>query len=727
MKFNINKIKEQFNINKIKENFNINKIKENFNINKIKDKFDINKIIRTIILLLMTIFFWYSIILWLSITNKYNQTQNNIKEIKKVNDDNIIKFIKENALINIYSIANTAYMIDNKHTLKEYEDVLWKLTIFLMYDNNTWNYKNKIKDQILNNNGIDSILNIDNQTWMLSHYKEFINSDYVNSYLSSLIWTKIKLWNYKTKFNSSVIETLLQVMENLYVYELVFIENNLEKEKLKYQDIYNNYKYPYEKFLYYILLPSVNIWKNQFSWKINVDIFGSQYLSKASFIDLNLVKYWYDYFTSSYKWKFYQWEKNIIDNISIWEFSLSKENNLTELPIKLDFWLNDNKSFYWLISKLTSTSDQKNIMTTVEFTYYLWKNVKDNISNFIENNEKNLSTNKVKYNTKASVWKKYISNLLYKCIYEKGNFKKLNCWEIFGCNDSNLCSINDFSSNNIWSFKEEMLSYNIWQKFYDILKSTLADNSKYDFSKSFVRKYFLNWYDNIDSIDTLIWMRLYDCLIEDNYCNDIFIKGDDLYYWIKKTIIDFAWCANWKIDDICKYNFINKFETNYFIAYTMVDKLDILNNYTYLDRLKDIYKNMSWMLQIWEFEFKQQDNSFNKKDYIKYASTSSLWVYYNYISDKDVSDILNFIWKEKCSHVSNWATWDLDLAYNYIEWLKNNIYKDDVWALWVYNLNKILSIFEWLKKDYNNKTNLEKVLANLQAYRILQERWDCAN
>jgi len=54
-------------------------------------------------------------------------------------------------------------------------------------------------------------------------------------------------------------------MKELYVYELVFIEDNLEKDSLNYQKIYNSYKYPYEKFLSYIFLPSVNIWKNKFS------------------------------------------------------------------------------------------------------------------------------------------------------------------------------------------------------------------------------------------------------------------------------------------------------------------------------------------------------------------------------------------------------------------------------------------------------------------------------
>jgi len=38
-----------------------------------------------------------------------------------------------------------------------------------------------------------------------------------------------------------------------------------------------------------------------------------------------------------------------------------------------------------------------------EFTYYLWKNTKNNLNTFMENYEKNLSKNKIQYNKKATV------------------------------------------------------------------------------------------------------------------------------------------------------------------------------------------------------------------------------------------------------------------------------------------------------------------------------------
>jgi len=42
-------------------------------------------------------------------------------------------------------------------------------------------------------------------------------------------------------------------------------------------------------------------------------------------------------------------------------------------------------------------------MIISELTYYLWKNVKNNLSTFMENYEKNLSKNNIKYDKKATI------------------------------------------------------------------------------------------------------------------------------------------------------------------------------------------------------------------------------------------------------------------------------------------------------------------------------------
>ncbi len=756
MKFNINDIKNKlksFDKEKIK-NINKNEIKEKIkNVKKddIKSYFNNykNNLVTIIILPILIIGFWYAISFWFDIKNSYNDIQTNMDNIKIVQSENLKSNIKNNNLRNLDTVSRTSFILNETYSLEDYEDNISNLILFLMFNSNE--NKNRINDEVfLNENWLslvdsnnakkDILLNIDNLNYLIENYEQnivetiisnkekFMSSDYINSYLSSLVWEKINIpWEYTNKIESWMLETIKLVLNNIYIYELVFIEESLEKQNDKYKEFYNSYKYPYDKFLSNILLPSINIWQNKFSDKIDVDIFWSNYLDRASYIDLNLVKYWSDYFKSSYKWLLYQWEKNRIDDISVWEFETTDANDIANLSMQLNFWLNNDKSFYWLVSKLTSTSNKKNIMIVSEFTYYIWKNIKNNINTFIEEYEKELEKNNIEYVKDTNIWKKYVSALIYKCIYEEGSFNSLNCGKLFACENQNWCSQNDFNSQSFSSYKKKIRSYNMWNDFYNILKTELIDNTNYSFYDSFIYNYFYNSYSNISDINTLIWARLYTCLIEDGYCADLFSRGNEPFYGIKKSIIEFAWCwSDGNITTSCKHNFIDKFDTNYFIAYTMVDKLENNIDYSYLDRLKDVYKNISWLLKIWEFTFKQENSTeFNNQNNVDYTASSSLQVYYDYIANQELDDILVHIWENKCTSVTDWKKWSIDIAYSYIEWVINNLYESDLDAGWVYDLNQILTILWDLRADYDKKTNLEKALSNIQSYRLLKESSYC--
>ena len=55
----------------------------------------------------------------------------------------------------------------------------------------------------------------------------------------------------------------------------------------------------------------------------------------------------------------------------------------------------------------------------------------------------------------------------------------------------------------------------------------------------------------------------------------------------------------------CRYKFVNKFDTNYFIAYTLVNhlSLDEYKAYDFISRLKDVYKNIPGLLELGTFTF----------------------------------------------------------------------------------------------------------------------------
>lgn len=722
-----------------KEEINTNKkIDINIIIEKIlKNKSNIITWFLAIILLILII---YTAILWVNIKWNYDRVQTNLQEIKKVKDAESISKITKWNYRSAESIWKTASIVFKNASAKEYVATAKKMFLYIMYNDNSWNHKNKINDELfawLSDIDIwkrqEFIINADNKAfldWQWSNvatiftknYDKFTEDNYFKVYINSLNSSKLEIAS--DKFTGPIYQDIKRATNNLHLVELLFIQEAQETEFFKYKEKYDEYMAPYSHFLSHMFLPSLDIWKDKFSWKIDVDIFWWEYLDKAAYIDLNLVRYWSEYFEKSYKWKFYQWEKNRVDNILVDSMKIDKEDkSLSDLWMNIKFWLNSDKSFYWLISKLTSSSNKKNVMIISEFTHYLWWNVKRNMidKDYYAQDSKSIPQN-------------YMRNLINKCVIDSDSYEKNDCWSLFACK-SKECSSRDFSWEDFSKFKDSLeftWALSNPESLYNKLRVVLTNNEnskKYDFKNSSFYRYFQNNYYNISDLDVFIWYRLTDCLLNDGYCQDLFRKWDDKYYVIKKTISDFASCDNPNLnieDDMtCKMNFIKKLDTNYFFAYTMIDKLND-SNYTYLERLKDSYKNLSWLLKIWEFTFKDKNTSLNSLDSAKYSSNTSLDVYYRNLSDQDLRTVLRHIGTEKCSRVSEWKNWSIEVWYNYIKDIINKLYKSDMSASWVYQLNDTLSILEDLKLKSQKADNLEKLLLSIQTYRILKEQWHCS-
>lgn len=702
---------------------------------------NMHKIITWFLSLVLLIIVLYAAVLWINIKTNYDKIQINLQEIKKIQDSKIISTIKKWNYRSADSVWKTAAVIYKNADAQEYIDAAKTLFLYTMYNDKSWNYKIKINEQLFAwMSDIDItqkekfILNANNKWFLneqwaslsnifLKNYNDFIESNYFKSYINSTNWSKLDLA--LNKLSDPIYQDIKKTIENIYVVELLFIQEEMESEFNLYNTKYNQYMAPYNHFLSHIFLPSLDIWKDKFSQKINVDIFWWEYLDKAAYIDLNLVRYWSEYFEKSYKWKFYQWERNRVDNILVDDMQSDKEDkSLTNLWMEIKFGLNSDKSFYWLISKLTSTSNKKNVMIISEFTHYLWENIKSNMTN---NEYYSKESN-------SSVPQNYMKDLVNKCLIQSNSYEKNSCWDLFWCKSSE-CKYSDFAWENFSSFKDSIdfsWSLDDSESLYNKVKQILTNSSninKYNFKNSSFNRYFENNYYNIDDLDSFIWYRLTDCLLHDGYCKDLFNNKNDDFYVIKKTISDFANCDNPNLhiqDDMsCKMNFISKFDTNYFFAYTMTDKLNDAN-YSYLDRLKDVYKNLSWLLKIWEFTFKNQNSSLNDLDSVKYVSNTALSVYYRSLSDDDLNSMLSYIGEQQCSRVSNWKPWSITIWYNYIKDIINTLYKSDMSASWVYQLNDTLSILEDLKEKSEKADNLEKLLLNIQTYRILKEKGYCS-
>ena len=636
----------------------------------------------------------------------------NLKKIEIVSSNstnNLVNFIKSSRVRSIKSIADTVYVkMYDKFNKEKYTQILNSVKIFtlisMLEDSNNL-YANYVKTLLISNN-----LSVSKNIKILykNLLKIFNKVDYSNPIIISYISKFPKI---KNILHNKGFEVYANVLSHLYEYELISILSDQNKLLSKLEKTYNNYQAPYKNFLTYIYFPRMDIWINPYSQKVNPDIFGSKYLNKADYIDLNLIKYWSNFFSQSYSWLLYQGEKNTITDIKLSNFKVDKKTDFANFWLNIRFNLPDDKSFYGLISKLTLTSNVKNIMLLNEFTYYLWQNIKSYLKGKLNNIKNNLSLG---------------NKLLYLNFVECLNSDSNNCLNFYGCKNLSVCNKEDIfddyakkllSDKKINDKKIQLLVEHIIEK--------LKNNSNYDLLNSSFYRFITNDYQNINDLDLLVWARLYDCIKENWYCWDIFDKD---YTQIIKAIKQFANCENKNsvsISDDCKMKFIEKFNTNYFIAYTMVDRLGEIN-YSLLQRLKDVYNNIPNVLQLGKFMFtKLASTNLNWNMLVKYTSDISLSVYYKYVSSSEYNKILSYIGKNPCKSVTNGRQWSLSVAYNYVNNKYNQLYRANLWADAIYNLQKLLSIIKALQNNTRNAPLLDKLLANLQVYRIFKTRWYC--
>jgi len=727
---------------------------------------NINNILYILFIPLLLLLLAYSIVIWISANKLYMEVQKNKKNIITVNNNNALySFVKKNKLRTIDSLSNSVmiklgYSISEKNKLRT-EFQVWKVLIFSMCNDKKylWLVSKSLFWQQVKKCNFKVIWNIEKQD--INFKKKFISFVEENDILKKYI-NDFPNINKESFSDIKNIDVILSSIHRLSLYETLFILDNIGNKFWFYKTNYDGYQAPYLYFLSSIYFPSKGIWKDMFSGKINVNIFWKDYLSKAWYMDLNLIKKWTSYFKKSYNWLFYNWKVNNISSINVWKFTDDKENKLSSLPINLSFGVENDPSFYWLISKLTSTSNILNIMLVNEFTYDLWKWIKFNLLNTFGKYNNVISNSK-------TIWDKYLSIITNECLFKwDEKFKVLNCSSLFNTNYISFSNIeSDLLSSLILSYKVDKKLYeekdNIKERNIDFVKEKLNElikkakkwkynlnketknkilskfrwdtlgDSLYDilnnkvnnFSDSYYSKYIKNGYTSINSIDKLIWARLYWCIFDNNwYCTDLFKKDDSI---IRASIINFADCKDTNgnyitnINDSCRIKFINKFWTNYFIWYTMIKEN---NNYSLLSRMKDVYRNLSWLIKLNSFTFREWQKVWNI-DKIKYNSTVSLNIFYKNIDNNYVSDILSYVWKNKCSNITNNSDWSINKWYFYIKKKIDDLYNSNLSSDDINKLNILADLLSRLDKEAKGADNLHKILLNLQAYRILKERWDC--
>ncbi len=251
-----------------------------------------------------------------------NKSSFNIEKLKNINREDIEKFIKSLTKENIHILFKLSLAVVGIIVL-----VIGYLFIdlFLIF-----------QESKKNANSLQSI----------SKYS-FIKKD--EPYLSQVL---SKTWN----------DTIYSLIE-----QKIYFDNqlNLIKKKIL------SYQISYQYFLTHKLLPSLNIWKNPFTQKIDLTIVWDKFLDMKYnlFIDTNLIKYWTSFLTHSNIW-----QNNVLKDYTIWNIKPIWENkDYFTIPVKVKLEVPSEKNFIELINKLSVSSSRKNIMLLVEFFNHLFR------------------------------------------------------------------------------------------------------------------------------------------------------------------------------------------------------------------------------------------------------------------------------------------------------------------------------------------------------------------
>jgi len=201
-------------------------------------------------------------------------------------------------------------------------------------------------------------------------------------YLIFSVYTTIQTLNTKTPelINLTTYDTTSMTTNRLTkevlnfsttINDLIKKDDEVKQSIQKYTKYMQDLQLPYENFLKYLYLPSLNVWKDSYTNKIDVTMIGTNFLKKNPYNDVVLLQKWSDFFKNVGDNN----EFNEISDISIGDI-LETSDGYFSLPITVAFTANSKRSFLMLVDKLSVTSNKNTLSLMNEFFYYLWQEVK---------------------------------------------------------------------------------------------------------------------------------------------------------------------------------------------------------------------------------------------------------------------------------------------------------------------------------------------------------------
>lgn len=209
-----------------------------------------------------------------------------------------------------------------------------------------------------------------NYLWM---QKKSLSLDQLALYPNIKNALQVSNWFPQDQTESKIIPNVLQ----LYINKVT---------ALKQLETYSNeIQQPYNNLLQDFLLPPLNIWKDKYTNKINETLVGQNFLKNNTYLDVNLISQWTDFFKNIGVDSL----KNDIKSINVWTVKEWSNGTFT-IWIDVSFTAQTKRSFLLFVDKMSITSNRENVALLNNFFFNLWGVLKE------------------KYNTTndAEVWKK---------------------------------------------------------------------------------------------------------------------------------------------------------------------------------------------------------------------------------------------------------------------------------------------------------------------------------
>lgn len=195
------------------------------------------------------------------------------------------------------------------------------------------------------------------------------------------------LSNYDTSILASDASTKNILKSADTIQDMLQENQNLQWEISKYTDYLQALQIPYTYLLKYIYLPSLNIWKENYTNNIDTNLIWIKFLEKNPYNDITLLQKRGDFFKSLGDNN----EFNDIVDMKIGDFT-EDDKWFFSMPITVSFVANSKRAFLLLSDKLSMTSNKENISLINEFFYYLRGEIKKGKEKEIKALENNYST-----------------------------------------------------------------------------------------------------------------------------------------------------------------------------------------------------------------------------------------------------------------------------------------------------------------------------------------------